>query len=165
MAAIVNYGPLIDLSNASAHIDGYVQLVVFVHRSTPIQYKILTKNGEREVIRTDVLVGDDTRPYFPVSIWHKQIISQIVAGSVVLLKHVNITKFGDSVEAKTIHCSSILCLVDSYQSLPSEDITDAVGGCQLSTSAKSKLHKVIKWLQRSADVHGNGGRSYCQVCF
>ncbi|XP_019182389.1 PREDICTED: uncharacterized protein LOC109177450 isoform X2 [Ipomoea nil] len=128
MAAIVKYGPIIDLSDASAYIDAYVQLLVFVHRSTPIQYKILTKSGGREVIRTDVLVGDDKRTYFPVSIWHNQIASQIVSGTVVLLQNVD----------------------------------DVTGGCQVSTSAKNKFQKVIRWLQKSENVYVNDGLNHYQ---
>ncbi|KAK2999237.1 hypothetical protein RJ639_024257 [Escallonia herrerae] len=41
MAAMGWYGPLIDLSKASSHIGDYVQLLVLVHRSTPIQLIIL----------------------------------------------------------------------------------------------------------------------------
>nr|GMD74547.1 uncharacterized protein LOC109177450 isoform X1 [Ipomoea batatas] len=162
MAAIVKYGPIIDLSDASAYIDAYVQLLVFVHRSTPIQYKILMKSGGREVIRTDVLVGDDKRTYFPVSIWHKQIASQIVSGTVVLLQNVKITRFGERVEAKTLHCSSILCLVQTYESILSKDVDDVAGGCQVSTSAKNKLQRVIRWLQKSENVHGNDELNHYQ---
>lgn len=31
------YGPLIDLSSAAFHVGDLVQLIVFVHRSTPLQ--------------------------------------------------------------------------------------------------------------------------------
>ena len=34
-SAIGWYGPLIDLSEASLHVGDFVQLLVFVHRSTP----------------------------------------------------------------------------------------------------------------------------------
>lgn len=37
MAGMGWYGPLIDLSRASSHVGDYVQLLVFVHKSTPIQ--------------------------------------------------------------------------------------------------------------------------------
>lgn len=50
--AIGWYGPLIDLSKAASHIGDYVQLLVFVHRTTPVQYKMA--KGGREVIRTDI---------------------------------------------------------------------------------------------------------------
>lgn len=41
--------------------------------------------GGREVIRTDIQVGDDTRRFFNVSIWQKQMGSMAVAGDIVLL--------------------------------------------------------------------------------
>lgn len=86
-AAIGWYGPLIDLCKASSNVGGYVQILVYVHKSTPIQYKIL-RNGV-EVVRTDILVGDDTRTYFPVTIWQKQMGSKIVAGHVILLQNID----------------------------------------------------------------------------
>lgn len=36
-SAIGWYGPLIDLSNAALHVGDFVQLLVLVHRSTPVQ--------------------------------------------------------------------------------------------------------------------------------
>ncbi|XP_048435383.1 uncharacterized protein LOC103936487 isoform X2 [Pyrus x bretschneideri] len=87
MASVIGwYGPLIDLSKAAFHVGDYVQLVVYVHRTTPLQYK-LAKGGE--VIRTDIQVGDETRPFFSVSIWQKPIGSMAVAGDVVLFQRVN----------------------------------------------------------------------------
>lgn len=111
MAAIVCYGPLIDLSKAASHIDEYVQLLVFVHNITPIQvfplllllstlsgfteayiyiylilqYKLRRKGGA-EVIKTDIQVADDTRPFFPVTIWNKQLASTLLAGDIILLQ-------------------------------------------------------------------------------
>lgn len=116
--AIGWYGPLIDLSKAASHIGDYVQLLVFVHRTTPVQYKMA--KGGREVIRTDIQVGDDTRPFFHVSIWQKQMGSMAVAGDIILLQNVKITRFGDFVEARTIHCSSLQCLVHPCESLGSK---------------------------------------------
>ncbi|GFP89779.1 hypothetical protein PHJA_001121700 [Phtheirospermum japonicum] len=88
MAATIGwYGPLIDLCKASSYIGDYVQLLVFVHRSTPVQYKISRNGGE--VVRMDILVGDETRSYFPVTIWQKQMGSQVSAGHVFLLQSLN----------------------------------------------------------------------------
>ncbi|XP_051139028.1 uncharacterized protein LOC127256856 isoform X2 [Andrographis paniculata] len=85
MAATIGwYGPLIDLCRASSHIGDYVQLLVFVHRSTPVQYKIFKNGGE--VVRMDIMVGDETRSYFPVTIWEKQMSTQVLAGHVFLLQ-------------------------------------------------------------------------------
>ena len=44
MAGMGWYGPLIDLSRASSHVGDYVQLLVFVHKSTPIQVSPLFKS-------------------------------------------------------------------------------------------------------------------------
>lgn len=44
------------------------------------------------------------------------------------------------------------------------DVDDVAGGCQVSTSAKDKLHKVIRWLQKSENVHGNDELNHYQVC-
>lgn len=49
-----------------------------------VQYKIGGSGGE--VVRMDVLVGDETRSYFPVTIWQKQMRSQISVGHVFLLQ-------------------------------------------------------------------------------
>lgn len=54
-------------------------------RMNPFQYK-LSKNGGGEVIRMDIQVGDETRHYFPVSIWQKQLGSTVAAGDFVLLQ-------------------------------------------------------------------------------
>lgn len=51
MAAIICYGPLIDLSKAAAHIDEYVQLLVFVHNITPIQVLSLLLSVANGLIR------------------------------------------------------------------------------------------------------------------
>jgi hypothetical protein len=48
-----------------------------------VQYKL--SNGG-EVIRTDIQVGDNTRPFFSVSLWQKQMASVAVAGDIILLQ-------------------------------------------------------------------------------
>jgi len=80
------YGPLIDLSTASRHIGEFVQLLVFVHRCFPVHYKS-SKTG-RELTRTDIQVGDETTPYFGVSLWQTQMASLVSAGDVVLLQSI-----------------------------------------------------------------------------
>ncbi|GMP46964.1 hypothetical protein CsSME_00014923 [Camellia sinensis var. sinensis] len=150
MAAIGWYGPLIDLSKASSHIGDYVQLLVFIHRSTPIQYKMAKGGGE--VIRTDIQVGDDTRRFFSVSIWQKQIGSMVFAGDIVLLQNVKITKFGDFVEARTIQCSSLLCLVHPSESLVSKGVEGIIGECRVGVRTKEKLRKVIEWVQQTGST-------------
>ena len=48
-----------------------------------MQYKT---SGGGKVIRTDIQVGDDTRRYFPVSIWQKQMESMLKPGNIILLQ-------------------------------------------------------------------------------
>lgn len=48
-----------------------------------LQYKLSTGG---EVIRTDIQVGDDTLPFFSVSLWQKQLAAKAVAGDVILLQ-------------------------------------------------------------------------------
>ncbi|KAI8531297.1 hypothetical protein RHMOL_Rhmol11G0125400 [Rhododendron molle] len=151
--AIGWYGPLIDLSKAASHVGDYVQLIVFVHRCTPVQYK--TAKGGREVIRTDIQVGDDTRRFFNVSIWQKQMGSMAVAGDIVLLHNVKITRFGDFVEARTNHCSSLQCLVHPCESLVSKGLDSIMGERQLGATTKEKLRKVIEWVQQAGSILHN----------
>ncbi|EEF48363.1 hypothetical protein RCOM_1031520 [Ricinus communis] len=146
-SAIGWYGPLIDLSKAASHIGDFVQLLVFVHRCSPIQYK-LSKGGE--VIRTDIQVGDDTLPYFSVSLWQKQMATLAVTGDVILLQNVKITKFGDIIEAKTVQFSSLHCLIHPYDLLFSKGVDDLVSECQVGNTTLEKLVKVVKWVQRAA---------------
>ncbi|GKU87679.1 hypothetical protein SLEP1_g2041 [Rubroshorea leprosula] len=143
------YGPLIDLSEAASHIDHFVQLLVFVHRCTPVQYK-LSKGGE--VIRTDIQVGDDTRPFFSVTLWKKEIQSMVVSGEVVLLQNVKITRFRDLIEAKTVEWSSLLRLIHPYECLISKGVADLITNCRVGMVAKEKLRKVIEWVQRSRSI-------------
>ncbi|XP_057973662.1 uncharacterized protein LOC131161719 [Malania oleifera] len=149
MAAIGWYGPLIDLSSAASHIGDYVQLLDFVHRSTPVQYK-LSKGGAS--IRTDIQVCDDTRPFFSISLWQKQMGSMVFAGDVILLQNARITKFHDVVEARTVHCSSLLCLVHPYESLMTKGVDDLLKDCRVGATTREKLKKVIEWAQRAGSI-------------
>ncbi|CAK7347016.1 unnamed protein product [Dovyalis caffra] len=138
-SAIGWYGPLLDLCKAASHIGDFVQLLVFVHRSIPVQYKLL-KGGE--VIRTDIQVGDDTLPFFSVSLWKKQMGAMVVAD-------VKITKFGHAVEARTVECSSLIRLIHPYGSLISKGIDQLIEESRLGKTTMEKLCKVIKWAQRA----------------
>ncbi|KAI6690889.1 hypothetical protein NL676_027717 [Syzygium grande] len=142
-SAIGWYGPLIDLSEAASHVGDFVQLLVFVHRSTPVQYK-LSKGGE--IIRTDVQVGDDTRPRFIVSLWQKQMGSLAISGDVILLQNVKIARFDDLV-ARTVSCSSIMPLVHPHELMFSKDVDELIGNTRLGTAGKEKLKKVIGWVK------------------
>ncbi|XP_063941749.1 uncharacterized protein LOC108203509 isoform X1 [Daucus carota subsp. sativus] len=147
MAAVIGwYGPLIDLCNAPFHVGEYVQLLVFVHKSTPLQYKLL-QGGE--VVRTDIQVGDDTRRFFSISVWQKNMGSTIVAGSVGLLQNVKVTRFGDFVEARTVQCSSFRCFVNSHKLLFSEGADSSIEELRVSIATKEKLRKVVEWVRRS----------------
>lgn len=46
------------------------------------------KSLEMELVRMDILVGDETRSYFPVTIWQKQMGSQVFANHVYLLQSI-----------------------------------------------------------------------------
>ncbi|XP_075647494.1 uncharacterized protein LOC142618439 isoform X2 [Castanea sativa] len=151
-SAIGWYGPLIDLSEASLHVGDFVQLLVFVHRSTPtVQYKLSKGGGGDQVIRTEIQVGDNTRPFFPVSLWHKQ-MQLSTPGDVILLQNVKIAKFGDFVEARTVQCSSLQRLIHPHGSLLSKGIDDLIANCRVGTTTKEKLRKVVEWLQRSGST-------------
>nr|XP_043636676.1 uncharacterized protein LOC122607714 isoform X2 [Erigeron canadensis] len=146
MATIGWYGPLIDLSEAASHTGHFVQVVVFVHKTIPVQYKSSSTGGK--VIRTDIQVGDDTRRYFAVSIWQKHMESLLKAGSIVLLHNVKVTRYGDVVEARTVQQSSLQCLVDTYESIPSEGVDNLIKACHIGIATKEKLKKVITWVLR-----------------
>ncbi|KAL3736675.1 hypothetical protein ACJRO7_025591 [Eucalyptus globulus] len=151
-SAIGWYGPLIDLSGAASHVGDFVQLLVFVHRSTPVQYK-LSRGGE--VIRTDVQVGDDTRPWFTVSLWQKQMGSLAIPGDVILLQNVKVARFGDLIDARTVSCSSIVPLVHSYELMVSKDADEQIGNSRLGTAAREKLKKVIGWVKANEFILHN----------
>ena len=57
---------------------------MFLHVIDDLFWQYKTSSGGN-VIRTDIQVGDDTRRYFPVSIWLKHTESLLQAGSIVLL--------------------------------------------------------------------------------
>ncbi|GAV84104.1 hypothetical protein CFOL_v3_27548 [Cephalotus follicularis] len=145
-SAIGWYGPLIDLSKASSHIGSFVQLLVYVQRCTPVHYK-LSKGGE--VIRTDIQVGDDTRPYFSVSLWQKQMGSMAAVGDVILLQNVKVIKFGGVVEARTVQCSSLIRLIHSYESLVSKDVDELISESRVGIGSKEKLGKVVEWVRQA----------------
>ncbi|KAK4572898.1 hypothetical protein RGQ29_031054 [Quercus rubra] len=151
-SAIGWYGPLIDLSEASLHVGDFVQLLVLVHRSTPtVQYKLSKGGGGDQVMRTEIQVGDNTRPFFPVSLWHKQ-MQLSTPGDVILLQNVKIAKFGDFVEARTVQCSSLQCLIHPHESLLSKGVDDLIANCRVGTITKEKLRRVIEWLQQSGST-------------
>ncbi|MED6217855.1 hypothetical protein PIB30_021496 [Stylosanthes scabra] len=139
------YGPLIDLHVASSHIADFVQLLVFVHRSFPVHCNSFRS---RDLIRTDIQVGDDTTPYFGVALWHNQIASKVAAGDLVLLQNVKIAKYGDIVEARTVQWSSLMCLVHPYESLISKGVEELMTGCRVGATAKDKLKRVVRWVKQ-----------------
>ncbi|XP_050943496.1 uncharacterized protein LOC103487569 isoform X1 [Cucumis melo] len=146
------YGPLIDLSEAALHVGGFVQLLVFIHRSTPVEYK-LTSGGD--VIRTDIKVADDTRSFFSVSLWQKKMAAAAIPGDVVLLQNVKLRKFGDSTEATTVHCSSLECIIHPYETLVSEGVDELTANCRAGLAAKEKLRKVVEWAKGAGSTFHN----------
>ncbi|XP_022937132.1 uncharacterized protein LOC111443521 isoform X3 [Cucurbita moschata] len=156
MSVIGWYGPLIDLSEAALHVGDFVQLVVFIHRSTPVEYKL--SNGG-EVIRTDIKVADDTRSFFSVSLWQKKMAATAIPGDVVLLqsklRYVKLRKFGDSVEATTVQCSSLVCIIHPYETLFSEGVDELTANCRVGLVAKEKLRKVVEWVKGARSTFRN----------
>ncbi|KAK6114857.1 hypothetical protein DH2020_007126 [Rehmannia glutinosa] len=168
MAATIGwYGPLIDLCKASSYIGDYVQLLVFVHRITPVQYKIARNGGE--VVRMDILVGDETRSYFPVTIWQKQIGSQVLAGHVFLLQSLDEVigecRVGVTVKdklqkvvgwlqrARLVHCGSVLNYYEhrsqlrvnwkEHEEIHSQDCSSLLELYQCENSCKANFHASI----------------------
>ncbi|KAK6132018.1 hypothetical protein DH2020_034244 [Rehmannia glutinosa] len=166
-AAIGWYGPLIDLCKASSYIGDYVQLLVFVHRITPVQYKIARNGGE--VVRMDILVGDETRSYFPVTIWQKQMGSQVLAGHVFLLQSLDEAigecRAGVTVKdklqkvvgwlqrARLVHCGSVLNYYEhrsqlrvnwkEHEEIHSRDCSSLSELYQCENSRKANFHASI----------------------
>ncbi|CAL1389643.1 unnamed protein product [Linum trigynum] len=143
------YGPQVDLCRVASHVGDFVQLVVFVHRCTPVQYK-LPKGGE--TVRTDIQVGDETHPFFVVSLWQKQTRNVAAAGDVVLLQNMKIAKFGQVVEARSALCSSVVRLVHPYESLVSKGLDELIVESGVQKLAKAKLAKVIKWVKKDGSA-------------
>eukprot|EP00262_Sarcandra_glabra_P001470 TRINITY_DN11583_c0_g3_i1.p1 TRINITY_DN11583_c0_g3~~TRINITY_DN11583_c0_g3_i1.p1 ORF type:complete len:444 (-),score=58.76 TRINITY_DN11583_c0_g3_i1:382-1713(-) len=151
--AIGWFGPLIDLSEAAFHIGCYVQLLVFLHTSRPIQKFKASNRGP--LLRTDIQVGDDTRSYFSVTLWQKHMGSMICAGDIILLQNVKIAKFGDVLEAVTVPFSSLLSLVHPYEVLASSGVDEVVTNCRVGITTKAKLKRLIEWLQHTGPTLHN----------
>ncbi|KAK9111795.1 hypothetical protein Scep_019314 [Stephania cephalantha] len=145
MGAIGWYGPLIDLCEATSHVGDYVQLLVFVHRTRPFQ-KFKSLKGS--LSRTDIQVGDNTRLFFNVTLWKKEMGSMVKAGDVVLLQNVTIVKYGGIIEAQSVLVSSLTTVVHSRQLLASEGINDQLAFPRVGETTKEKLKKLILWLQQ-----------------
>uniref|UniRef100_A0A7N0TR21 Uncharacterized protein n=1 Tax=Kalanchoe fedtschenkoi TaxID=63787 RepID=A0A7N0TR21_KALFE len=144
-SAIGWYGPLIDLSEASSHVTQFVQLLVFLHRCTPLQ----SVGGE--AIRTHVQVGDETRPFFFVTLWGKAMASActLAPGDIILLQNVVIVKYGTSVEAKTVQQSSIVRLIHSSELLFFEGVEALMKHVRVGISTKEKFKRMIEWVHKT----------------
>ncbi|PIA31146.1 hypothetical protein AQUCO_05200030v1 [Aquilegia coerulea] len=87
--------------------------------------------------------------------------SIIVSGDVILLQNVKIVKFGDVVEARTVHFSSIIPLVHPYELLVSKGVEELISCCRAGETTKEKLKKVIKWVQKTKSArHCVQGHTY-----
>ncbi|KAL2893197.1 Pyridine nucleotide-disulfide oxidoreductase domain-containing protein 1 [Bienertia sinuspersici] len=141
------YGPLIDLSAASSYVGDFVQLLVFIHRFTHrrLQYK-----SGRLLRRTDIDVGDETRPFFCISIFNDHLASAVTAGDILFFRNVKVIRYGSMVEARSVEYTSILRLIHPYATILSRGVDDLVSSCQLVVgTAKDKLRKVINWVHHS----------------
>ncbi|KAJ0984506.1 hypothetical protein J5N97_002862 [Dioscorea zingiberensis] len=153
MAAIGWYGPLIDLSEAASHLDDFVQLLVFVHRSQAIQKSNGSSKGK--LLKFDIQVGDNTRSYFPVSVWQKHLWSTIVAGDIIFLQNVKIVKFRDVLEASTVQVTGVQVLVNFQRFATIKGNTEVILKCSLGERTSEKLRRVVEWVQltESATLH------------
>lgn len=143
MAGIGWYGPLIDLSAASSHLGAYVQLLVFVHQFHPPQ-RFRASNG-RELLKGMLQVGDNTQPYFHVSLWQKHMCSNVSAGDVILLQNVKVTRFRNVAMATTIQHSSLSILVQLHELLSADGIDETIEKARIGLPMKEKLRLVIVW--------------------
>ncbi|KAK9270936.1 hypothetical protein L1049_026524 [Liquidambar formosana] len=84
------------------------------------------------------------------------------AGDIILLQNVRITKFGGVVEARTVQCSSLQCLVHPYESLVLKGADDLIIDCRVGITPKEKLRKVIEWVQRAGSTLHNIELHTCQ---
>ncbi|XP_010680620.2 uncharacterized protein LOC104895466 isoform X1 [Beta vulgaris subsp. vulgaris] len=148
---IGSHGPLIELSAACCHVGELVQLIVFVHCSTPVQGKSSVNSKSCKVVRTDLKVGDESRPYFFISLWNSHIpkASSVSAGDFLFLRNVQVMEFRAMVEARSVPYSSFLPLIHTYtySSLLSPGVDDLVTSCPLVETAKEKLRRVIHWVR------------------
>ncbi|XP_020528193.1 uncharacterized protein LOC18423183 [Amborella trichopoda] len=147
MAAVDWYGPLIDLKDAGSHIGSYVQLLVFVHMCRPPQ--MIKALYGRRLMRIVVQVGDNTCPYFTVSLWQKQMGSTVSAGDIVLLQNFRISEFCGIVEALTIQYSSLMHLVHSQELVAAKDVEEVVACCRFGGPTKDKMKLVVQWARQT----------------
>ncbi|KAM0952650.1 putative nucleic acid-binding protein [Dioscorea sansibarensis] len=162
MAANAWYGPLIDLSDAASHLDDFVQLIVFVHRSQPIQKSSGSSKGK--LLKTDIQVGDNTRSYFSISIWQKHLWSMIVAGDIIFLQNVKIVKFRDILEASTVQVTGVQVLINYYKFTTTKANNEIEANCSLGERTREKLRRVVEWvrLTESATLHLQPVNAKCQ---
>lgn len=126
-----------------------------------LQYKL---SKGTEVVRTDIKVGDDTLPFFNVLIWQKEMASMVVSGSIVLLQNVRIIKFHEIVEARTVQCSSLHCLVHPEELKTSIGVDDIIGSSRAGVQTKEKLRKVIEWVyQAGSSIHNAASHRYQHI--
>ncbi|XP_021760526.1 uncharacterized protein LOC110725341 [Chenopodium quinoa] len=147
------YGPLIDLSAASSHVGDFVQLIVFVHHYTPVQYKLgrgrEMGRGRGELIRTDISVGDETRPQLSITLWNNHLASSVSAGDILFFRNVKVCSYAGMLQATSVEYSSILRLIHPFHSLLSRGVDDLLTTCRLVGTAKDKLRRVIQWVHHT----------------
>ncbi|KAK1302717.1 hypothetical protein QJS10_CPB12g01683 [Acorus calamus] len=146
-------GPLIDLSSAASHVGDYVQLLVVVRQSRLVQRHKSSNKGA--LPKTVVQIGDDTRAFLSVSVWHKHVSSAIATGDIVLLQNVQIVKFRDILEAATVQLSSLVILIRSNEVTSSKISDKLIAHSRFGSSTREKLKKVMEWVQQTESVrHG-----------
>ncbi|CAO2035260.1 unnamed protein product [Urochloa humidicola] len=142
MAALVSwYGPLIDLSAAASHVDGFVQLLVAVRRVIPHQEQNAATG--RTYQKTIVEVGDDSRSSFCVSLWSSKQSSDIIAGDVLLMQNIKIVEFRSGLEGRASQISAVQVLLNSKELMNPQG--ELIASSKVGDATKSKLRRVMDW--------------------
>uniref|UniRef100_A0A803L0A9 Uncharacterized protein n=2 Tax=Chenopodium quinoa TaxID=63459 RepID=A0A803L0A9_CHEQI len=105
--------------------------------------------GRGELIRSDISVGDETRPTFSITLWNNNLASSISAGDILFFRNVKVCSYAGMLQATSVEYSSILCLIHPFHSLLSQGEDDLLTTCRLVGTAKDKLRRVIQWVQRT----------------
>lgn len=71
-----------------------------------------------------------------------------------------ITRYGDTVEARALHCSSLQCLLQPDDFVASKGLDKLIGECRVGITVKDKLQKVAGWLQRARLAHCGSALNY-----
>ncbi|XP_038899122.1 uncharacterized protein LOC120086510 isoform X3 [Benincasa hispida] len=68
---------------------------------------------------------------------------------------VKLRKFGDSIEATTVHCSSLVCIIHPYETLVSEGVDELTANYRAGLAAKERLRRVVEWAKGAGSTFRN----------